>query len=62
MGHGVPRACVSNEDFLGSHGMIATSVSRAGINGMAIVDAATNCVTLDNPDAHVGGDSEVIDS
>ena len=50
----MPRACVANQDFLCSHGMIATSVSGTGVNGVTVVDAAADRVTFDNSDTHVG--------
>ena len=49
----MPRACVANKDFLCPHGMISTSVSRTGVNGVPVVDAAADRVTFDNSDTHV---------
>ena len=56
----MPGTCVANEDFLGSDGMIPTPIRGTGVDGMAVVDAAANRITFDNPDTHVGGDNGVI--
>ena len=58
----MPGTCVAYKDFLCPHGMIATSVSGTGVNGMTVVDTTADSVTFDNPDTHIDGDSRVIDS
>lgn len=52
-GDRMPRARVAHEDFIDLH--IVPAISRARVDRMAVVDATTDCVTLDDLDTHCDG-------
>ena len=49
----VPRARIANQDLLCLGVVATTTVGRAGIHSVTVVDATTNCVAFDDFDTHV---------
>ena len=48
------RTRVANQDLLCLNVMATTTVGRAGINGMTVVNATTNSVAFNDLDTHDG--------
>lgn len=57
----MPRTGVAHQDFFSSDGVAATTIGRAWVDGMTVVDATAYRVALDDFDAHVGCLDSLID-
>ena len=50
----VSRTRIANQDILCLDAVATTTIGRAGINSVAVIDATTNCVAFNDFDTHDG--------